>query len=468
MEKPRKSGAENIPRVAALRAPRGTGNSCKGWEQEAALRLLMNSLDPDLAESAESLRPCNDAGAVATDWTAFDAITEALRAISDDETLLVHHGRIAGVLQTRHDAPRVLIADSDPAAGWSYTGPQLFLPQAYEIVASAKKRFFEGDLGGKFVASGGMDGMRAALPLAATMNGAAFLGIDADAERIKRCVKSGYCDVMVNGLDEALRILKNAVRKREAASVGLLGNPTDAIAEMASRGVVPDLLLNLATSKSETAKGLENAVRTLRRFGSIVIRAAGSRGASTDSECKQPREGADVSMAELLGCNLEAGYESVHWVALSGESGDIQRIDRLLLELFPRDDSLRDWIRTLQSRGRQQGLPARSSRLGMKELPRVAAAMNQLVARGEVKAPVAIVWQRLPCLGDQATAGVRGGLVVPDTKQLQALIGLGAGTAWTAVRRDASGGAIVVAKVVVADGSDSANARIERAFGAEV
>ena len=250
-----------------VRAPRGTALSCKGWQQEAALRMLMNNLDPEVAEKPEDLIVYGGRGKAARNWECFHAIVARLEALENDETLLVQSGKPVGIFRTHSYAPRVLIANSNlvghwsdwehfdeldraglmmygqmTAGSWIYIGTQGILQGTYETFAAAARKHFGGDLAGKLIVSGGMGGMGGAQPLAATLNGAAFLGIDVDPERIKRRVKTGYCDVMVNDLDEALRILKNAVRKREATSVGLVGNCADVIPELARRGVVPDLL----------------------------------------------------------------------------------------------------------------------------------------------------------------------------------------------------------------------------------
>src|SRR5246500_462648 len=250
-----------------FRAPRGTQISCKGWQQEAALRMLMNNLDPEGAEKPEDLVVYGGTGKAARNWECFHAMVRSLKALEGDETLLVQSGKPVGVFRTHEYAPRVLLCNSNlvghwnswdkfheldraglmmygqmTAGSWIYIGTQGILQGTYETFAAAAQKHFGGSLSGKLVASGGMGGMGGAQPLAATLNGAAFLGIDVDPERIKRRVKTGYCDVMVNDLDEALRILKNAVRKREATSVGLVGNCADVIPTLARRGIVPDLL----------------------------------------------------------------------------------------------------------------------------------------------------------------------------------------------------------------------------------
>src|SRR5215831_3470806 len=250
-----------------FRAARGTQISCKGWQQEAALRMLMNNLDPDVAEKPEDLVVYGGTGKAARNWESFHAIVHALHDLENDETLLVQSGKPVGIFRTHEYAPRVLLCNSNlvghwsnwekfheldrtglmmygqmTAGSWIYIGTQGILQGTYETFAAAASRHFGGDLKGKLVVTGGIGGMGGAQPLAATMNGAAFLGIDVDPERIKKRLKTGYCDVMVNSLDEALRILKNAVRKSQAISVGLVGNCADLIPELARRGVVPDLL----------------------------------------------------------------------------------------------------------------------------------------------------------------------------------------------------------------------------------
>ncbi|MBI3483602.1 MAG: urocanate hydratase, partial [Acidobacteria bacterium] len=262
-----KLAAENGVTYQPVRAPRGTEISCKGWQQEAALRMLMNNLDPEVAEKPEELIVYGGTGKAARNWACFHAIVESLRKLENDETLLVQSGKPVGIFRTHEHAPRVLIANANlvghwsnwekfgeldraglmmygqmTAGSWIYIGTQGILQGTYETFAAAARKHFGGSLAGKLVVSGGMGGMGGAQPLAATMNSGAFLGIDVDPERIKRRLKTGYCDVMVTNLDEALRILKNAVRKREATSVGLVGNCADLIPEMATRGVVPDLL----------------------------------------------------------------------------------------------------------------------------------------------------------------------------------------------------------------------------------
>src|SRR5438874_6829329 len=250
-----------------IRAPRGNALSCKGWQQEAAMRMLMNNLDEDVAERPRDLVGNGGTGKAARNWDCYHAIVSSLKALENDETLLVQSGKPVGVFKTHEYAPRVLIANANlvghwsnwekfnelervglmmygqmTAGSWIYIGSQGIVQGTFETFAAAGEKHFGGELSGKLIVSGGMGGMGGAQPLAGTMTGAAFLGIDVDPERIKKRLKTGYCDFMVNTLDEALRILKNAVRKKEAVSVGLVGNCADVIPELAERGVVPDIL----------------------------------------------------------------------------------------------------------------------------------------------------------------------------------------------------------------------------------
>src|SRR5580765_5713829 len=259
--------AESTLSKGPFRAARGTQLSCKGWQQEAALRMLMNNLDPEVAEKPEDLVVYGGTGKAARNWKCFHAIVQSLKALESDETLLVQSGKPVAVFRTHEYSPRVLLCNSNltghwnnwerfreldraglmmygqmTAGSWIYIGTQGILQGTYETLAAAARKHFGGDLAGKLVVTGGIGGMGGAQPLAATMNGAAFLGIDVDPDRIKKRLKTGYCDFMVTTLDEALRILKNAVRKKENVSVGLVGNCADVIPELAERGVVPDIL----------------------------------------------------------------------------------------------------------------------------------------------------------------------------------------------------------------------------------
>jgi urocanate hydratase len=398
----------------------------------------MNSVDPEVAEPPEQLIASGASGNTTSDWDAYRAAVDALRTLDNDETLLIRSGEVAGVFPTRENAPRVLIVDSDPASSWTYIGPQGFLPTAYELFAAAARQHFGGDLAGKLIARGRMSGACGALSLAATMNGAAFLGIDADPERVKRRVKAGYCDVMVNDLDEALRILKNAVRKREAASVGLARDPADVIPEMASRGVVPDLLIG----ENDSDARMREAAETLKSFGAVIV------------------------ASEHLTDSADARGETLLCIALSGEPLDIQRVDRLILELFASNEHLCHWIKAVKSRVRHQGLPARACSLTADERRVFGAALNELVARGELKAPILMAHER-------ATPSTRGeGMQQEDpatftgSHEIGALLDQAAGATWAVFQCGDEGPdkPQIIAKATVADGTKEMAVRIEQTF----
>ena len=509
-----------------IRAPRGTQISCKGWQQEAALRMLMNNLDPDVGERPQDLVVYGATGKAARNWDCYRAIVASLRALENDETLLVQSGKPVAVFRTHEYAPRVLIANSNlvghwsdwkhfgeleraglmmygqmTAGSWIYIGTQGILQGTYETFAAAARKHFGGSLAGKLVASGGMGGMGGAQPLAATMNGAAFLGIDVDPERIKRRVRQGYCDVMVNDLDEALRILKNAVRKQEAASVGLIGNCAEVIPAMAQRGIVPDLLTD-QTSAHDPLNGYIPSGLTVDQAAELRKKDPnGYRDRSMDSIAVHVRGMLDLqklgSVTFDYGNNIrtfafERGVKDAYdfpgfvpayirplfcegrgpfrWAALSGEASDIARTDRLVLEMFPHDEILSRWIALAQKRVRFQGLPARICWLGYGERDKFGLALNDLVAKGELKAPIVMGRDHLDC-GSVASPFretekmLDGSDAVADWAFLNALINTASGASWVSIH---NGGGVGIGysqhagQVTVADGTKEMAKRIER------
>jgi len=521
-----KQPADTLSGYRPVRAPRGSALSCKGWQQEAALRMLMNNLDPEVAERPEDLIVYGGTGKAARNWACFQAIVDSLRGLESDETLLVQSGKPVGIFRTHSYAPRVLIANSNlvghwnnweqfgeldraglmmygqmTAGSWIYIGTQGILQGTYETFAAAARKHFGGDLAGKLVVSGGMGGMGGAQPLAATLNGAAFLGIDVDPERIKRRVKTGYCDVMVNSLDEALRILKNAVRKREATSVGLIGNCADIIPELARRGVVPDLLTD-QTSAHDPLNGYYPRGVAVEKAEELSRSAPDDyRRRALDSIAEHVRGMLDLqklgAIAFDYGNNIRTfafqqgvadaysipgfvpeyirplfceGRGPFRWVALSGEAADIHRTDRLVLELFPHDEILSRWIRLAEKRVRFQGLPARICWLGYGEREKFGLAMNDLVARGELKAPIVIGRDHLDC-GSVASPYretekmLDGSDAVADWPLLNALLNTASGASWVSIH---NGGGVGIGysqhagQVTVADGTPEMAARIER------
>jgi urocanate hydratase len=509
-----------------IRAPRGSTLSCKGWQQEAALRMLMNNLDPDVAEKPEDLIVYGGRGKAARNWPAYHAIVASLRSLENDETLLVQSGKPVGIFRTHESSPRVLIANSNlvghwsdwknfdeldraglmmygqmTAGSWIYIGSQGILQGTYETFAAAGRKHFGGDLSGKLVVSGGMGGMGGAQPLAATLNGAAFLGIDVDPERIKRRVKTGYCDVMVNDLDEALRILKNSVRKGEPTSVGLVGNCADIIPELAHRGIVPDILTDQTSAhdplygyvpqamtldeaaelrKSDPEKYRKLSLDSMAKHveGMLMLQKMGAvtfdygnniRTFAFDHGVKDAYNFPGFVPAYIRPLFCE-GRGPFRWAALSGEPSDIHRTDQLVLEMFPHDEILSRWIKLAQKRVKFQGLPSRICWLGYGERDRFGLALNDLVAKGELKAPVVIGRDHLDC-GSVASPYretekmLDGSDAVADWALLNALLNTASGASWVSIHNGGGVGigySLHAGQVTVADGSKEMAARIER------
>jgi urocanate hydratase len=505
-----------------VRAPRGTDMSCKGWHQEAALRMLMNNLDPEVAENPDRLIVYGGTGRAARNWEAFDAIVRSLRDLENDETLLVQSGKPVGVFRTHEEAPRVLIANSNlvghwsnakefnrleqlgltmygqmTAGSWIYIGSQGIVQGTFETFASASEKHFGGSVAGKLIVSGGMGGMGGAQPLAATMNGARFLGIDVDPARIEKRLKSGYCDKIARSLDEALKILETG----DAISVGLVGNCADVVPELARRDIVPDILTD-QTSAHDALHGyvpngmsLEEAIalrtsdpedyiaRSMRSMATHVdaMLTLQKKGAITfdyGNNIRTQAKKAGVENAfEIPGFVPEyirplfcEGKGPFRWVALSGDPADIARTDQLALELFPKNEILARWMKLAKARIHFQGLPARICWLGYGERAEFGLAMNDLVKRGEVKAPIVIGRDHLDT-GSVAspfreTEGmIDGSDAISDWALLNALVNTAAGASWISIH---NGGGVGIGysqhagMVVVADGTDNSRHRLER------
>jgi urocanate hydratase len=509
-----------------FRAPRGNELSCKGWQQEAALRMLLNNLDPEVAEKPEDLVVYGGTGKAARNWDCFHAIVKSLRALEGDETLLVQSGKPVAVFRTHECAPRVLLCNSNlvghwsnwekfneldraglmmygqmTAGSWIYIGTQGILQGTYETFGAAAQKHFGGDLSGKLVVTGGLGGMGGAQPLAATMNGAAFLGIDVDPERIKRRVKTGYCDVMVTSLDEALRILKNAVRKREAASVGLVGNCADLIPELAKRGVVPDVLTDqtsahdaiggyvpngmslekaLELRKKEPQEYRKRAVAAigehvrgmleLQKLGAVTFDYGNNiRTFAFEAGVKNAYDFPGFVPAYIRPLFCE-GKGPFRWAALSGEASDIARTDQLVLEMFPENEHLKRWITLAQKKVKFQGLPSRICWLGYGERDKFGLALNELVGKGDLKGPVVMGRDHLDC-GSVASpyreteAMKDGSDAVADWALLNALVNTASGASWVSIH---NGGGVGIGysqhagQVTCADGTKEMAKRIER------
>jgi urocanate hydratase len=509
-----------------IRAPRGTELSCKGWAQEAAMRMLMNNLDEEVGERPRDLVVYGGTGKAARNWDCYHAIVRSLKALENDETLLVQSGKPVGVFKTHEYAPRVLIANSNlvghwsnwekfneleraglmmygqmTAGSWIYIGSQGIVQGTFETFAAAGEKHFGGDLAGKLIVSGGMGGMGGAQPLAATMTGAAFLGIDVDAERIKKRLKTGYCDFMVTTLDEALRILKNAVRKQENVSVGLVGNCADIIPELADRGVVPDILTDQTSShdplngyvpngmslaealelRSRDPKGYEEksldaiarhveGMLRLQKMGAVTFDYGNNiRTFAFRRGVKNAYDFPGFVPAYIRPLFCE-GRGPFRWVALSGEPSDIHVTDDLVLELFPENQILRRWIDLARKRIKFQGLPARICWLGYGERAQFGLAINDLVKKGKLKAPIVMGRDHLDC-GSVAspfreTESMKDGSdAVADWPLLNALLNTAAGASWVSIHNGGGVGigySLHAGQVTVADGTDAMAKRIER------
>src|SRR6516165_9896225 len=509
-----------------IRAPRGTTLSCKGWQQEAAMRMLMNNLDEEVAERPQDLVVYGGTGKAARNWECYRAIVETLKNLESEETLLVQSGKPVGVFKTHEYAPRVLIANSNlvghwsnwekfneleraglmmygqmTAGSWIYIGSQGIVEGTFETFSAAGEKHFGGDLSGKLVVSGGMGGMGGAQPLAATMTGAVFLGIDVDPERIKKRLKTGYCDFLVTTLDEALRIVKNAVRKKENISVGLVGNCADIIPELAERGVVPDILtdqtsahdplngyvpdgvtLEAATElrKSDPKGYVERSLDTMARHvgGMLKLLKMGSvtfdygnniRTFAYEHGVKDAYDFPGFVPAYIRPLFCE-GRGPFRWAALSGEPGDIHTTDELVLKMFPENRILSRWINLARKRIKFQGLPSRICWLGYGERAQFGMAINDLVKQGKIKAPIVMGRDHLDC-GSVAspfreTESMKDGSdAVADWPLLNALLNTASGASWVSIH---NGGGVGIGyaqhagQVTVADGTDDMARRIER------
>jgi len=508
--------------TTAIRAPRGTKITCKGWQQEAALRMLHNNLDPEVAEKPDELIVYGGRGKAARDWPSFHAIVRALESLENDETLLVQSGRPVGIFCTHPESPRVLIANSNlvghwsnfeeftrleklgltmygqmTAGSWIYIGSQGIVQGTYETFAALARKHYGAGLAGKIVVSGGMGGMGGAQPLAATMNGASFLGVEVDPRRIQRRLETGYCDRMTHSLDEALEI----VSRREPVSVGLVGNCADVLPELARRGFVPDVLTD-QTSAHDPLNGYVPNGMTLDEARELrgcdpdeyVRRAIAAMGTHVAAMLELQKRGA---VTFDYGNNIrtqakKAGVENAYdipgfvpeyirplfcegkgpfrWVALSGDPEDIYRTDRLALEMFPYDETLARWMPMARERVHFQGLPARICWLGYGERAEFGLAMNRLVRAGELKAPIVIGRDHLDT-GSVASpyreteAMKDGSDAIADWPLLNALVNTAAGASWVSIHNGGGVGigySLHAGMVVVADGSEGADRRLER------
>jgi urocanate hydratase len=509
-----------------IRAPRGAELTCKGWHQEAALRCLMNNLDPDVAERPDELIVYGGTGKAARNWPAFEAIVRELKVLEADETLLVQSGKPVGVFRTHEYAPRVLIANSNlvgawanweqfhdlerkglmmygqmTAGSWIYIGTQGIVQGTFETFAAMADRDFGGSLAGKFIVSGGMGGMGGAQPLAATLNGAVFLGIDVDAARIERRVRTGYCDQIAVDLDHALGLCEEARQQKRPLSVGLVGNCAEVLPELVRRGVAVDAVtdqtsahdplngyvpvgltlaaasqLRLADAGAYLKRSMDSmathveAMLSLKRAGAVVFDYGNNiRKQAFDAGCKDAFEipGFVPEYIRPLFCE---GKGPFRWVALSGDQSDIRKTDDLAMELFPENVTLARWFRLARDRVQFQGLPARICWLGYGERAEMGEAINEMVRSGDLKAPVAIGRDHLDT-GSVAspfreTEGMLDGSdAVADWPILNALLNTASGASWVSFHHGGGVGigySLHAGQVSVADGTDDGARRLNR------
>ena len=510
----------------ARQAPRGTTLSCKGWQQEAALRMLLNNLDPEVAERPDDLVVYGGTGKAARNHECLKAILATLRRLEHDETLLVQSGKPVGVFRTHPWSPRVLIANSNlvgrwatwdvfrdlerrglimygqmTAGSWIYIGSQGILQGTYETFGAVARQHFGGSLAGRFVLSAGLGGMGGAQPLAATMNGGAFLGVEVDPARIAKRVDTGYCDRQTASLDEALAWIDDARAAKRALSVGLVGNAAEVLPEIVRRGVTPDVLTD-QTSAHDPLNGYVPAGLSLAAAAELrrrdpteyVARATASivehvramlalreRGAVTFDYGNNIRTVAhDAGLANAfdfpgfvpayvrpLFCE---GKGPFRWVALSGDPKDLYRTDDLVLELFPHDEHLKRWITLARERVHFQGLPARICWLGQGQRARFGVALNDLVAKGELSAPIVIGRDHLDT-GSVASpfreteAMKDGSDAIADWPILNAMLNVASGASWVSFHHGGGvgiGNSLHAGQVIVADGTPEMRARLER------
>jgi urocanate hydratase len=509
-----------------LHAPTGTKLNCRGWHQEAAFRMLQNNLDPDVAEDPANLIVYGGSGKAARNWDSLEAILKTLLALGNDETLLVQSGKPVGVFTTHEEAPRVLLANSNlvprwatwekfyeleakglimygqmTAGSWIYIGTQGILQGTFETLAELARQHFSGSLKGRWVLTGGMGGMSGAQPLAVTMNEGVCLDVEVDPERIKKRLKTGYCDRMVTDLDEALRLVDEFTANGEPLSIGLVGNCADVHPELVRRGVTPDVLTDQTSAHDELSgyvpNGMPladalalrkkdpeeykrrslaamvvhmNAMLAMQKAGAVAFDYGNNiRGQTVDRGAPEAFSiGGFVPLyIRPLFCD---GKGPFRWAALSGDPADIHATDEAVLRLFPEDEALARWIKKAREKVRFQGLPCRICWLGYGDREKFGLEINRMVRVGEIKAPVVIGRDHLDCGSvaspNRETEGMADGSdAVSDWAFLNAMLNAVGGASWVSVHH---GGGVGMGysqhagMVIVADGTPGMDKRLSR------
>ena len=507
-------------------APHGTKISCKGWQQEAALRMLQNNLNPDVAENPEELIVYGGSGRAARNWECYNAIVESLKNLADDETLLIQSGKPVGVFKTFSYAPRVLIANSllvpawanwdyfrklealglimygqMTAGSWIYIGTQGIIQGTYETFAACAQKHFGGSLKGKWILTGGMGGMSGAQPLSVTMNQGIILDIEVDPKRIEKRIKQGFCDVMVNDLDEALKLVFDAVKKRKPLSVGLVGNTSDIEPELVKRGIIPDVLTD-QTSAHDALNGyvpgrmsldeaialrgrdpeeykkraLESIARQMEAMLEMQEKGAIAFDYGNNIRGQAKKAGVDNPFSipgfvpEYIRPLFCKGKGPFRWVALSGDKNDIYLTDKKVLEMFGDDESIRRWIELAQKKIPFQGLPSRILWLGYGQRDKFGLEINRMVRENLIKAPIVIGRDHLDT-GSVAspyreTEGMLDGSdAIADWPILNGLLNTACGASWVSIHHGGGVGigySIHAGQVLVCDGTKDMDTRIER------
>ncbi|HWP83005.1 MAG TPA: urocanate hydratase [Bacteroidota bacterium] len=519
-----KDRAEQFQRT--IRAPRGGQISCKGWIQEAALRMLMNNLDPEVAEKPDELIVYGGTGKAARNWKCYDAIVRSLRNLENDETLLVQSGKPVGIFKTHTNAPRILMSNAMlvphwatwdefrrleglgltmygqmTAGSWIYIGTQGILQGTYETFAACASKYFGGSLAGKFLLTAGLGGMGGAQPLAATMNGAACLVVEVDRHRIERRLQTKYLDRMTESFDEALAMIREAKEKKQPRSVGLLANAADVIPKIAASRFIPDVVTD-QTSAHDTLNGYVPSGISYERAGELrktnpkkyIALARASIAEHVRGLLKLQKKGAIVFdygnniRGEAVSAGVKRAFDipgfvpefirplfcdgkgPFRWAALSGDPEDIYRTDRAVMETFPENKPLCRWIEKAQKQVKFQGLPARICWLGYGERARMGRIFNDLVARGEVKGPIVIGRDHLDCGSvaspNRETEKMKDGSdAIADWPILNAMLNAVGGASWVSVHHGGGVGiglSIHAGMVVVCDGTPEADARLQR------